>query len=39
MTNLDDLFEKDLDAAELVEERKIEEDKWYLLKAVNIQNP
>ena len=28
VTNLDDLFEKDLGSAELVEERKIEEDKW-----------
>ncbi|MCH9030079.1 MAG: acetyl-CoA C-acyltransferase, partial [Bacteroidetes bacterium] len=28
VTNLDDLFEKDLGNADLVEERKIEEDKW-----------
>ncbi len=28
VTNLDDLFEKDLGTANLVEERKIEEDRW-----------
>ena len=28
VTNLDDLFEKDLGAAESIQEKKIEEDKW-----------
>ena len=32
VTNLDDLFEKDLGAADLVEERKIEEDKWVFVE-------
>jgi len=32
VTNLDDLFEKDLGSAELVEERKIEEDKWVFIE-------
>ena len=32
VTNLDDLFEKDLGGAELVEERKIEEDKWVFIE-------
>jgi thermosome len=32
VTNLDDLFEKDLGNAELVEERKIEEDKWVFIE-------
>ena len=32
VTNLDDLFEKDLGSAELVEERKIEEDKWVFVE-------
>ena len=32
VTNLDDLFEKDLGVAELVEERKIEEDKWVFVE-------
>ena len=32
VTNLDDLFEKDLGIAELVEERKIEEDKWVFVE-------
>jgi chaperonin GroEL (HSP60 family) len=32
VTNLDDLFEKDLGAAELVEERKIEEDRWVFIE-------
>ncbi len=31
-TNLDDLFEKDLGSADLVEERKIEEDKWVFIE-------
>ncbi|MEK6964919.1 MAG: thermosome subunit beta [Thermoproteota archaeon] len=31
-TNLDDLFEKDLGAAQLVEERKIEEDRWVFIE-------
>jgi thermosome len=32
VTNLDDLFEKDLGIAALVEERKIEEDKWVFVE-------
>ncbi|MFY9301563.1 MAG: thermosome subunit beta [Candidatus Nitrosotenuis sp.] len=32
ITNLDDLFEKDLGSAQLVEERKIEEDKWVFVE-------
>ncbi len=32
VTNLDDLFEKDLGSADLVEERKIEEDKWVFVE-------
>ena len=32
VTNLDDLFEKDLGNADLVEERKIEEDKWVFVE-------
>ena len=32
VTNLDDLFEKDLGIAENVEERKIEEDKWVFVE-------
>jgi len=32
VTNLDDLFEKDLGGAEIVEERKIEEDKWVFVE-------
>jgi thermosome len=32
VTNLDDLTEKDLGHAELVEERKIEEDKWVFIE-------
>ena len=32
ITNLDDLFEKDLGAANLVEERKIEEDRWVFVE-------
>ena len=32
VTNLDDLFEKDLGTADLVEERKIEEDKWVFVE-------
>lgn len=32
VTNLDDLFEKDLGAADLVEERRIEEDKWVFVE-------
>ena len=32
VTNLDDLFKKDLGTAELVEERKIEEDKWVFVE-------
>jgi len=31
-TNLDDLFEKDLGSAELVEERKVEEDRWVFVE-------
>ena len=32
VTNLDDLLEKDLGAAEIAEERKIEEDKWVFIE-------
>jgi len=32
VSNLDDLFEKDLGSAELVEERKIEEDRWVFIE-------
>ena len=32
VTNLDDLFEKDLGTAALVEERKIEEDRWVFIE-------
>ncbi len=32
VTNLDDLFEKDLGSAEIVEEKKIEEDKWVFVE-------
>ena len=32
VTNLDDLFEKDLGTADLVEERKIEEDRWVFIE-------
>ena len=32
ITNLDDLFEKDLGNADLVEERKIEEDRWVFIE-------
>jgi thermosome len=32
ITNLDDLFEKDLGSANLVEERKIEEDRWVFIE-------
>ena len=32
VTNLDDLFEKDLGSAETVEERKIEEDRWVFIE-------
>lgn len=32
VTNLDDLFEKDLGIAQLVEERKIEEDRWVFIE-------
>lgn len=32
VTNLDDLFEKDLGTASLVEERKIEEDRWVFVE-------
>lgn len=32
VTNLDDLFEKDLGSAKLVEERKIEEDRWVFVE-------
>ena len=41
-TNLDDLSEKDLGAADLVEERKIEEDRWVFVegcKAPKIRYP
>lgn len=31
-SNLDDLFEKDLGTAQLVEERKIEEDRWVFIE-------
>ena len=32
VSNLDDLFEKDLGSAQIVEERKIEEDKWVFIE-------
>ena len=32
ITNLDDLFEKDLGTAELVQEKKIEEDRWVFVE-------
>ncbi len=32
VTNLDDLFEKDLGSAQLAEERKIEEDRWVFVE-------
>ncbi len=32
VTNLDDLFDKDLGAAQTVEERKIEEDRWVFIE-------
>jgi len=32
ITNLDDLFEKDLGSADIVEERKIEEDRWVFIE-------
>ena len=32
ITNLDDLFEKDLGASDIVEERKIEEDRWVFVE-------
>ncbi len=32
VANLDDLFEKDLGSAKLVEERKIEEDRWVFIE-------
>ena len=32
VTNLDDLFEKDLGAAESIQEKKIEEDKWVFIE-------
>ncbi len=32
ITNLDDLYEKDLGTAQLVEERKIEEDRWVFVE-------
>ena len=32
VSNLDDLFEKDLGSAKLVEERKIEEDRWVFIE-------
>jgi archaeal chaperonin len=32
VTNLDDLFEKDLGTASVVEERKIEEDRWVFIE-------
>ena len=32
ITNLDDLFEKDLGTADIVEERKIEEDRWVFVE-------
>ena len=32
VTNLDDLFEKDLGSAELIHEKKVEEDKWVFVE-------
>lgn len=32
VTNLDDVFEKDLGTAEIVEERRIEEDRWVFIE-------
>jgi len=32
VSNLDDLFEKDLGSADIVEERKIEEDRWVFIE-------
>jgi len=32
VTNLDDLFEKDLGSAELIQEKKVEEDKWVFVE-------
>jgi len=32
VNNLDDLFEKDLGSAELIEEKKVEEDKWVFVE-------
>ena len=32
VSNLDDLFEKDLGSAQMVEERKIEEDRWVFIE-------
>jgi len=32
VTNLDDLFEKDLGSAELIQEKKIEEDRWVFVE-------
>jgi len=32
ITNLDDLFEKDLGTSDIVEERKIEEDRWVFIE-------
>ena len=32
VTNLDDLFEKDLGAAESIQEKKVEEDKWVFVE-------
>jgi archaeal chaperonin len=32
VTNLDDLFEKDLGNAELIQEKKVEEDKWVFVE-------
>ena len=32
VSNLDDLFEKDLGSAQIVEERKIEEDRWVFIE-------
>jgi thermosome len=37
VTNLDDLFEKDLGSAQIVEEKKIEEDRWVFIEGC--QNP
>lgn len=37
VTNLDDLFEKDLGSAQVVEEKKIEEDRWVFIEGC--QNP